>query len=292
MRSTSRTRSLASNGRRRWSPALVALALAVAALGAAPSAARAQQLAVDQIEVYLTAGDPTRSSAVFNVSNEGSRPLQASLYMSDWDRDSLGNNRFYPVGQLPSSCRNSLQVFPTQVRLEPHSQQAIRVTLTGDAATRAACWSVVFVELQDPVRLQQAGRAVQAVIRVGTKIYVEPTSLVRSADVTDMSVVRHEATADELSAGAKLDSTRRDLSIMFKNTGGMQVRPSGRVEIRRPDNSLAATVKVDEFPILPGAVRRIQLPLPTLAPGKYVALTLLDYGGAEIAGGQVEFQLP
>ena len=94
MRSTSRTRSLASNGRRRWSPALVALALAAAALGAAPSAARAQQLAVDQIEIYLTAGDPTRSSAVFNVSNEGARPLQASLYMSDWDRDSLGNHRF------------------------------------------------------------------------------------------------------------------------------------------------------------------------------------------------------
>lgn len=259
---------------------------------AAPVAAHGQQLAVDQIEIYLTAGDPTRSSAVFNVSNEGTRPLQASLYLSDWDRDSTGNNRFFPSGALPGSCRSDLQVFPTQVRLEPHTQQAIRVTLAGSEATRAACWSVVFVELQDPVRLQQAGRAVQAVIRVGTKIYVEPLKVVRSADVSDMGITRHEATADEVSSGARPDTSRKDLSILFRNSGGIQLRPSGRVEVRRPDNSVVTTIKIEEFPILPGASRRLQVPLPTMAPGKYVALTLLDYGGADIAGGQVEFDIP
>ena len=272
-------------------PAILATVLLMA-FGVFAPTAHAQQLAVDQIEIFLTAGDPTRSSAVFNVSNEGNTPLQATLYMSDWDRDSTGNNRFFPIGQLPESCRNMLQVFPTQVRLEPRSQQAIRVTLTGSESARAACWSVVFVELQDPVRLQQAGRAVQAVIRVGTKIYVEPANLPRTADVSDMRITSHVPTSDDVPAGGRTDTSRRDLAIQFKNTGGMQIRPSGHVEIRRPDNTLVSSMKVDEFPILPGALRRIQLPLPTLARGKYIALTLLDYGGAEIAGGQVEFEIP
>ena len=163
---------------------------------------------------------------------------------------------------------------------------------TAACRPRAACWSVVFVELQDPVRFQQAGRAVQAVIRVGTKIYVEPANLPRSADVSDMRITPHVPTSDDAPAAARTDTTRRDLAIQFRNTGGMQIRPSGHVEIRRPDNTLVSSVKVDEFPILPGALRRIQLPLPTLARGKYIALTLLDYGGAEIAGGQVEFEIP
>lgn len=288
MHSMCRTRSLVNDVRRDVSALLLFLIVGMSA----PTAASAQQLAVDQIEIYLTAGDPSRATAVFNVSNEGTRPLQASLYLSDWDRDSTGNNRFFPSGALPGSCKGDLQVFPTQVRLEPHTQQAVRVTLAGAEASRAACWSVVFVELQDPVRLQQAGRAVQAVIRVGTKIYVEPLKVVRSADVTDMGITRHEPTADEVSTGAKMDTVRKDLSILFKNTGGNQLRPSGRVEIRRPDNSVVTTLKVEEFPILPGASRRLQVPLPTLASGKYVALTLMDYGGADIAGGQVEFDIP
>lgn len=286
MRSVSRTPSRASSRR----PA-AAIAAALCLVAFVPTRARGQQLAVDQIEIYLTPGDPTRSSAVFNVSNEGDRALQASLYMSDWDRDSTGNNRFFPVGTLRESCKGVLQVFPSQMRLEPHSQQAVRVTLTGSEAQRAACWSVVFVELQDPVRLQQAGRAVQAVIRVGTKIYVDPPNVLRSADVTDMRMARRLGAPEE-PAALRMDTTRRELVVLFKNTGGAQIRPNGRVEIRRPDNSVVTTLKVDEFPILPGAVRRLAVPMPVLAPGKYVALTLLDYGGAEIAGGQIEFEIP
>jgi hypothetical protein len=261
MRSVSRTPSRVSS--RPTRAALVAALLLVLA----PTRAHGQQLAVDQIEIFLTAGDPTRSSAVFNVSNEGDRALQASLYMSDWDRDSTGSNRFFPIGTLRESCKGILQVFPSQMRLEPHSQQAVRVTLTGTDAQRAACWSVVFVELLDPA------------------------NILRSADVTDMRLARALAPAGE-SPAMRLDTARRELVVLFRNTGGTQLRPNGRVEVRRPDNSVVTTVKVEEFPILPGATRRLAVPLPALAPGKYVALTLLDYGGAEIAGGQIEFEIP
>jgi P pilus assembly chaperone PapD len=267
------------------------LALVLAAL-LAPHRAAAQQLAVDQVELFLTPGDPSRGSAVFNVSNEGNSALQATLYTSDWDRDSVGNTRTFAVGTIPESCRDKVQIFPTQLQLEPHSQQAVRVTLVGGDTLSRACWSIVFVELRNPVRMQVAGRAIQAIVRVGTKIYVEPRAAQRSGDIVDMRVLPHAATQVELAANTALDSSRKDLMLVFKNTGGMQIRPNGRVELRRADNSVAATVKVDEFPILPGATEQVRVPIPTLASGKYIALAILDYGGADIAGGQVEIQMP
>jgi P pilus assembly chaperone PapD len=265
--------------------------LTVAAALSLPAPARAQQLAVDQIELFLTPGDPAQASRVFNVSNEGNTPLQATLYTADWDRDSVGNNRFFPTGTLPRSCRKMIQIFPTQMQLDPHSSQAVRVTLAGPDSVTASCWSIVFVELRDPVRLQAAGRAVQAIVRVGTKVYVEPRAAQRSADISDMRVVAHEPTADEPTQ-SKRDTAAKDVLITVENTGGIQVRPNGRLELRKADNSIAATVKIEEFPLLPGGTRQLHVPIPTLVPGKYIALAILDYGGAEIAGGQVEIQMP
>jgi P pilus assembly chaperone PapD len=266
-----------------------ALALITAGLAFAPGSASAQ-LAVDQIELTLTPRVANRSTAVFNVSNEGAQALQATIYLGDWDRDSLGNNQFFPVGSLQRSCRDMVQVFPAQMRLEPHTQQPVRVTLSGADSLRAACWTIVFVEMQQVVPLTQAGRAVQAVLRTGTKVYVEPENLPRDASVEDMGVVPHVPTAEERRNASPADANRRDFRVAFQNSGGMQLRPSGRIEIRRPDNSLVQSIKVDEFPVLPSAVRQLYVPMPTLAPGRYVAIALLDYGGTEIAGGQVEFE--
>jgi hypothetical protein len=45
---------------------------------------------------------------------------------------------------------------------------------------------------------------------------------------------------------------------------------------------------VVEFAILPGDSRRLRVRVPLLPPGQYVALALIDYGGADVAGGQVQ----
>ena len=45
--------------------------------------------------------------------------------------------------------------------------------------------------------------------------------------------------------------------------------------------------------ITPGAFRDVLVRVPTtLAAGRYVAIALLDYGGAEIKAAQVEFEIP
>ena len=66
----------------------------------------------------------------------------------------------------------------------------------------------------------------------------------------------------------------------------------GRVEFRRLDNSLATQVPIGEFPTLPGAVRKVLVDVPRDLPaGDYVALALIDFGGAELVAGQIDYQV-
>jgi hypothetical protein len=81
------------------------------------------------------------------------------------------------------------------------------------------------------------------------------------------------------------------LAVMFRNSGTAHLKPKGVVELRAEDNRVVGKINVGEFPVAPGAKRLLKLVLPKLNPGRYVALALLDYGGAEIAAGQYEFEV-
>jgi hypothetical protein len=102
--------------------------------------------------------------------------------------------------------------------------------------------------------------------------------------------VRLNETAHLMSARDSLN--KREVEVVFRNVGAAHLRTQGTLEVRRPDNTVAAKVDIAEFPTVPGALRRLKVNLPgNLAPGSYVALAILDYGGQEIAAGQIEFRI-
>src|SRR2546430_11252796 len=88
------------------------------------------------------------------------------------------------------------------------------------------------------------------------------------------------------------DAGGKRLDVTFRNSGGLPLWVRGRIEFRRLDNSVVATADVPEFPVLPGARRTVVVSTPKLRTGRYVALALLDYGGADIAGAQTPFEAP
>ena len=257
---------------------------ALVALGAVPGVARGQ-LSVDQVELFLDPHALGRGSASFSVSNESDRVAEVTVYLNDWERDEKGEHRFLPSGQLPASCGRYLRVFPLSLRLAARSAQAVRVALDGADSLKQACWSVVFVETATPPPASGGGRQVTYITRLGVKVYVTPPGLTRDGEITD---VQARPAAPREPAG----SSGRELAVLFHNSGGLPLWPHGRVEFRRLDNSVAASVDIPEFPVLPGAARRVAIRVPGLPAGRYVALALIDYGGSEIAGGQTELQVP
>jgi len=252
---------------------------AALAFGALVAVARpvTAQVSVDQAEVFLDPRAAGLRVASFNVTNEGGAPAQVTIYLGDWDRREDGEHRFQPIGTLPHSCARYLQVFPLSLRLPPGARQAVRLAITGSDSLATACWGIAFVETSAPAA--GTGRQITYVTRLGVKIYVLPPGLTKEGEVEDMALQRG-------------DSGAKRIAITFHATGGMPLWVRGTVEYRRADNSVAATDSIAEFPVLPDARRRITLPLHRLARGTYVALALLDYGGSEIAAGQIPLDLP
>jgi P pilus assembly chaperone PapD len=138
------------------------------------------------------------------------------------------------------------------------------------------CWDIIFVE-EVPQRAAVKGNSLQYIFRTGVKVYVAPSGLPRDGQVEDMAV--------------QDSATKRQISIRFHNTGGMHLLSKGRLEFRRLDNTLAMQAPIAEFPTLPGAVRKLTVDVPAgLAPGDYVVLALIDFGGADLVAGQIDYQ--
>ncbi len=260
--------------------ALAALAWATHAAGA--------QLVVTQMELFFTPDSGRLSTATFTVTNGADHPVQATLAIEDWDRTDRGDNVFRPLGASPASCHDRLSVFPEGLFLAPKEVQTVRVRYAGAEPEDPGCWGVVFVETVPPAS-PQAGRAIMYVLRTGVKVYVQPRHATRDGTIDAMTVQPHMHDP----TGAVPDTVARDLVVSFRNTGsGQIIDGAGTVELRRPDNSLAATLRVPHYWVTPGARRVLTLGLPHLEPGTYVALALLDFGGPEVAAGQLALHGP
>lgn len=254
------------------------------------------QLSVDRVDLTLIPRSASGQSAVITVTNTTDRQVAAAVYTADWDRDESGANRFYELGSLPQSCGDRVRVFPRTLSLPPNSAQSVQVIAEGADSLTSTCWAIVFIETRLPPPAGEA-RQLSYVLRTGVKVYAVPPGLSGDGLVEDMRV--HAAAAPPGGAAATAPmaatapaSSRHKLEVVFRNAGATPLLARGTVEIRRPDNSLATTIALDEFPTLPGVRRRLLVDMPVLSRGRYVALAMIDFGGAEIVAGRLEFEAP
>lgn len=266
------------------------LALALCAFTTFAGTPASAQLAVDRVDLTLVPRSAGQQSAVITVTNTSDRPVAATVYGADWDRDDTGANRFYELGTLPRSCGATIGVFPRTVSLPPHSTQALQVMAQGADTVATTCWSIIFIETRLPPPAGES-RQLSYVIRTGVKVYLVPAGLEGDGLVEDMLV--HSA-PEPIAVPASMPASpvTSRLEVVFRNSGATPLLARGSVEVRRPDNSLAATLPIEEFPTLPGVRRRLLLDLPVLPAGRYIALALIDFGGAEIVAGQRELEVP
>ena len=258
------------------------LALAVAFALAARAAAA--QIAVDELEVHLSLRPGALGlSQTFHAANAGDTPANATISIEDWDRSEGGENRYYPLGSLPSTCGSHVRVFPSVLRLDARSVQTIQVTVDSADAIPRGCYTILFVESARSHGPGSSGLVYS--VRYGVKVYVERDAPL-SGEVTAMSVEHRAA------PGRAIDSPPRALTLSFRNSGARQTETHGKVEVRRLDDSVLSTIEIPDFPTLPGATRRLDLAIPSLPRGKYVLLAMLDYGGQEIAAGQASLEIP
>ncbi len=252
---------------------------------AAPRAARAQ-LEADRLEIFLTAGSgPVRGTfTIRNVSNE---QVTSQLGIGDWMRAIDGTNNFSDTaGTMAGSCHPALTIFPTTLRLAPQQSQAVTVTYSGGTRT-TSCWSIIFVGSAPQPATTSGGAQVTVALRQGIKIYVQPPGARPELQIDTVDTGRHVP----LRTQSPADTIGSDVIALVHNPGSIQSRVKGRIEYRTVKDSVAATITVDEFPILPNARRSVRSRIPRLPAGHYVVLVIFDYGGSELVAGQIEIDV-
>ena len=266
-------------GRARW----LALALLVPGL-LAPRAVRAQ-LAVNDLELFLQPSGSSGRSSVIQVSNTTTHVVQVLVDVQDWERDIEGRNIFRPVGAgTRGSCGSNLKAYPLSFRLDPKRSASLRVSYEG--SDTVGCWGIVFVQTNErPPAVRQSH--LNYVVRTGVKVYVEPPRARRDAAIDGVRVID----STTITPGSRRRLTMQVAQVLFRNTGSAHLAVKGTVNVRHADGSDFSTVDVAEFPVVPGAERRVDVALPGLPRGKYLLIALLDYEGEEIAAGQTEFEV-
>ncbi len=266
-------------GRARW----LALALLIPGL-LAPRAVCAQ-LAVNDLELFLKPVGSSGRSGVIQVSNTTARVVQVLVDVQDWERDLEGRNVFRPVAAgTRGSCGASLKVYPRSIRLDPKRSAPLRVSYEGSDTAR--CWAIVFVQTNErPPAVRKSH--LNYVVRTGVKVYVESPQARRDAVIDGVRVIDSTTVAP----GSRRRLTTQVAQVLFRNTGTAHLVVKGNVNVRHADGSDFSTVDVPEFPVVPGGLRRVDVPLPGIPRGKYLLVALLDYAGEEIAAGQTEFEV-
>jgi hypothetical protein len=273
--------------RRRFQRARVfVLAGSVLALGvAAPLAVAEAQLEVDELEVFIASVGRERSAS-FRVRNTSAAPVTARLGVADWSRQSDGTNEFVDAGTVLGACADKVSIFPQLASLAPGESQVVRVSYTGDSL-RTMCWAAVMVGVAPGAAQSTGGAGIAAEIRSAVKVYVNPVVTDLAVRVEDIDVGTHRPTLGESAA----DTIGTDVIARLRNHGNVQVRAKVRVEYRSVADSVVARAEDDDVPMLPGTERLWRTKIPALAPGRYVVLVVVDFGGTELVAGQLELEL-
>lgn len=269
-------------------------ALAAAAFVVATPVAATAQVAVEDLEVHLQlVRDTAVLTSVVPIKNEEKRPQQVRITVGDWVRDSLGNNVFSEAGSASQHCGRKLSVFPTTFQIAPGATELLRIAYAPGAADDG-CWAIVFVEtvLPPAPRPDAQGSFLTLELRTGVKVYVHRPDAHRAAIVEAADVAMVWRPVPPRPDGRRDSVHVREATVLVANTGTAHLRIKNTLEIRDAQARLLHTVTGPDAPMTPGSARYIPLRVPTLPPGDYVAIVLLDYGGDEIAAAQVEFKVP
>lgn len=172
-----------------------------------------------------------------------------------------------------------LEVSPLRFRLNEGESQEVTFKIQVPQGAEGTYWGMIFVE-GSPRLQEREGATVLAIERFGVKIYeTVPGTEVLSGKITRLRKIEEDPLSFEVS---------------FENTGNVQLRPSGRIDILSQTGNVVQTLLVEEFLLLPGAVREVRAvgQSNSLPPGRYLALAVLDFGNPDyLTAGQLAFDV-
>lgn len=213
------------------------------------------------------------------------------IYLSDWRRLSNGDHQDHEPGTLPRSCGKWLVLSPTQFDLSANESLDIRYSFTVPEDASGSYWTYVMVEGRPrpmpPQPGDKKGLMVNATARFGFRLVI---SVSKGRNV--LGRINRVEVAPAPGDGRQ-DGTGLQAGILFENSGNTFINARCYLEIRGLDGEVVNRSGVHEFYAFPESEWWVRLPVdPKIPAGEYLALAVVDYGGAARVAGEARFTVP
>lgn len=155
------------------------------------------------------------------VKNPGTSRLIIRASCADWERDSVGDKKYYPPGTLKTSCCPYLTVQPETIELNPGQEQELLITL--DPATkpqRMLNGMLMLTQVnEEEFGKSKAKAQIMFRMRIGVHLYYTPKHVTkRSLSVDTLFVIND---TKEL----------KPLQVKIHNTGDLNLDSHVRFEL-------------------------------------------------------------
>lgn len=237
---------------------------------------RAYELMVSpaRLEMQIQPGKVVEGA--FEVRGSFDQPTRIRVNIGDWGLSPNGEIKLLPLGQYARSLASWLSVAPAEFLLSQGRTQTVHYRLKPPADITGGYWGVLY--FQNVPQMVEASKGTVGVVTVG-----------RVATVIYAATERGAVRAGRITAvTAAWSGGELTMKAIFENPGNLMLRLKGRFEIKDPvANKVLAKVPFEDLPVLPGGTREVAAEWQgELVPGNYLVLALIDFGGANVVGGQ------
>jgi fimbrial chaperone protein len=178
---------------------------------------------------------PTESSALMTVRNEGDEKLRLQISVMAWDQRKDGEMVLTPTDEII--------FYPTLLTVDPGAQRNLRVGTKGNAVAKEQSYRIFVEELPSNVRLQVSG--VRIVTKMSIPIFIKPAKS-EMRNVIDRIALRGS-----------------DVTFDVKNLGNVHIQPREvRVKGTSADGNVQLDRKIPGWYILAGGLREYRIDVP------------------------------
>lgn len=224
-----------------------------------PALSQGFVLESDLVQVFeLAPGEEARG--VLHLRSTSSEALVVEISLADY-REVEG---FLPVGEAPRSLGpGNLSLEVGRIVLGPGEVREVAFVVRAPQGYSGTRYTAILLSPGTPAsRGEEGDSGAQVTLRLVQRYGV-------------LVLVSHGGEPRLAFTGARVEEGR--LWVEALNQGDRYYRPRARYQVVGP-SGLATSGELGSFLFLPGEPKRLLVPLPTLAPGEYQVVVLLDDG--------------
>jgi P pilus assembly chaperone PapD len=230
----------------------------------------------ENIEMVVAQGSQTKG--IYNVVNDTAEPAHVKVDVEDWLKSRLGKVGI-PVDQW-------LKVEPMEFDIGPKETKEVEYVITPPEGQEGELAAMVFFGTPS----KDGGFSITS--RFGVSIYAAIENTIRlGCNIRKVGVYRD---VRSLKKGAGLSDRKVVFNIEVENSGNVHIRPTGTIGITG-EKGYSDSVKIERgFPVY--SEKSLSYGIPwnntNVAPGKYEASILLDYGSLYKMDRKIEKKIP